>query len=434
MTRRSERQDSIDAKLRASAARAFEMLQETPGAAEAAKASRATIYSWLLHVDNVYRDASGLVTEELANRFKEWLDEAVAADYAAPHLVALRRLFSTLFSGGQLLSRQGENHPWEATGFHWDAAVQTAYAKVGKALYQPIGFDDGTHYVPSDGSKLLWLRQFALSVMVPFKPAFEPVRSEVDSDEASAVKLTPEQLITYKEMIEYIEQDLMVLGNPGRPPVTCKSAPGMIGRPIKLVEKTSQELRITANECNPFVLQGAFWVPKVAVGDGQELKEDTVLAEWDGEACRADVLANLPDTIKLARIRCPMLDARLQKLEAEHGYEMVQYDQEQMAKACKEFLMLKVAEHSVRDSVVNTTLVSKDAAQAQKDVVAAAIKALEQCVKDGALIVDGDTAASTLAGVFAALPTTRVITDEMPKDTPIEKAICVVLSHVRTFA
>lgn len=72
----------------------------------------------------------------------------------------------------QLLSRQGPDFPWEATGFHVDRKEELVFAKVGRHPYQPIGQITDDYFMPLAGSQLLWRRDFAMAETKAFEPAF----------------------------------------------------------------------------------------------------------------------------------------------------------------------------------------------------------------------------------------------------------------------
>lgn len=66
-------------------------------------------------------------------------------------------------NGGLMLSRHNDAQMWEATGFHVVVDTGVVNAKVGRHPYQPIGWDDGQHFVPMTHSQMLWRRQFAIA-------------------------------------------------------------------------------------------------------------------------------------------------------------------------------------------------------------------------------------------------------------------------------
>lgn len=72
----------------------------------------------------------------------------------------------------QLLSRQGPDFPWEATGFHVDRKEELVHAKVGRHPFQPIGQITDDYFMPLAGSQLLWRREFAMAETKVFEPAF----------------------------------------------------------------------------------------------------------------------------------------------------------------------------------------------------------------------------------------------------------------------
>lgn len=87
----------------------------------------------------------------------------------------------------QLLSRQGQDFPWEATGFHVSRKDELVFAKVGKHPFQPIGQITDDYFMPLAGSQLLWRREFVMSELKAFAPAFTvedlpPVATDIATD------------------------------------------------------------------------------------------------------------------------------------------------------------------------------------------------------------------------------------------------------------
>jgi len=182
-------------------------LSEMPieAAAEAIKV-RAQLYNWLITMDERVRDPGKVMSDAHADFAANALEVGLQALIDIPGLkgpnaaaVAMLEAFKALGDEDQLnLSRHvlaetmrhcgvsaglvSRNTPysfWENTGFHYDGDVRAVFAKAGTKPGQPIGFDDGTHYVGTQSSKTLWLREFGLSIIFPFPPAFE-VSRELD--------------------------------------------------------------------------------------------------------------------------------------------------------------------------------------------------------------------------------------------------------------
>jgi hypothetical protein len=63
----------------------------------------------------------------------------------------------------QLLSRQSQDFPWEATGFHVSLKDELVFAKVGRHPFQPIGQITDDYFMPLAGSQLLWRREFVMA-------------------------------------------------------------------------------------------------------------------------------------------------------------------------------------------------------------------------------------------------------------------------------
>ncbi len=175
-----------------------------PEAAEEAIKVRAQLYNWLITMDERVRDPGKIVSDAHADFAANAMEIGLQALIDAPEgnkaaATAMLKAFKTLKDEAQLnLSRYvlaetlrncgvsaglvSRNTPfsfWENTGFHYDGDARAVFAKAGTKPGQPIGFDDGTHYVGTQSSKTLWLREFGLSIIFPFPPAFE-VSRELD--------------------------------------------------------------------------------------------------------------------------------------------------------------------------------------------------------------------------------------------------------------
>ena len=164
-----------DKQIRSHADKAFEVAAEKPEIREEGKKSHEQLFSWLTDIHSKSMKPESFVTDGMVNIVVEELNpnSSMPDQYHADVRRALERLFMATFSVGATLSRQNEDRPWEQTGFFSDPkGAKAVFAKVGKDLYQPLGFDDGECYLPIDVSKMIWARQWALAFVVPIQPAF----------------------------------------------------------------------------------------------------------------------------------------------------------------------------------------------------------------------------------------------------------------------
>lgn len=167
-----------DKQIRSHADKAFEIADTKPELREEGKKSHDQLFGWLMDIHAKSIKPESFVTEGMVDLVAQTIIDGTpgndehAIDKATVRK-ALEKLFATTFAQGATLSRQNEDRPWEQTGFFSDPkGAKAVFAKVGKDLYQPMGFDDGDCYLPIEVSKMLWARQFALAFVVPIPGAF----------------------------------------------------------------------------------------------------------------------------------------------------------------------------------------------------------------------------------------------------------------------
>jgi len=169
-----------DKQIRSHADKAFEIAAEKPEIREEGKKSHDRLFSWLMDIHEKSSKPESFVTDGMVKLVLDELYEPQTAGRTTDNpdsddvRRALEKLFAATFKNGATLSRQNGDRPWEQTGFFSDPKdAKAVFAKVGKDLYQPLGFDDGECYLPIDVSKMLWGREWALAFVVPIAPAFE---------------------------------------------------------------------------------------------------------------------------------------------------------------------------------------------------------------------------------------------------------------------
>lgn len=215
-------QDKYVDQLKASAAKA---LGNIPAGGEViAQQAREQLYNWLISMDEKVRDPGRVIGDThadiAANAFEAGLKVLIETPKADKTALAVLDAFVGLSDEDQLnlmryvltetirksgmstclVSRNSPTAFWETTGFHFDAEVNTVFAKVGAKPGQPIGFDDGTSYVGTQGSKTLWLREFGMSVVFPHTPAFE-----ISRDISLVKTVMPDSLLDKNQLAQIDE-------------------------------------------------------------------------------------------------------------------------------------------------------------------------------------------------------------------------------------
>lgn len=236
--------ETYDEQIAASAKKALEAIP--PEEEEATRAARAQLMSWLIHTyERAAPKLEGVLGEESANVAADVLEKAVvqlgklADDGGKAKLETFMRSFSDLDSGSQLgivhaivvetlrasatdsvvvsrnVSRSRTpgsvplNSPWQVVGFSVNGATECVMAKVGTEIGQPIGFDDGERYVGTEGSKLLWARDWGIAVVLPWAPPFHVERTELEPQRISDdYRLSDKDIAKISNTLEMFDHDL----------------------------------------------------------------------------------------------------------------------------------------------------------------------------------------------------------------------------------
>lgn len=192
---------------------------------------------------------------------------------------------------------------WEQTGFA--AENGTVYCKFGNKQYQPIGKDDGTGFYPTEGSKFIWMHDFAIVKLLPFVGAFKVQKKEEGSiveDKSNPARLTDHERKNMTENMKGLMEEMERFLNSA----TAE-------------EKTENQERLL-------------------------------------------------HTIELASLQCPKLDHRLQLLalqtpelnSADGKFDLEKADAKSLAGVCIEYLRMKLADDSVRRHFEGNELVPGD--------------------------------------------------------------------------
>lgn len=202
-----------EAQLHQQAVKHFESLPED--AKPATASAHSQLLSWLINMDRATKDTGLLVTDVMAQHGVDALNDvddvtktALAGLDGEARLKLVKYLLSVVFRkaglGATLLSRGTDLKMWEATGFHMDGVPAVVNAKIGANPYQPIGFDDGTHYIATPGSKRLWSRDWRIALMLPFVPAFEVAKVAAKEGEGA---ISEGELQAMRTVVAWFEED-----------------------------------------------------------------------------------------------------------------------------------------------------------------------------------------------------------------------------------
>lgn len=316
-------------------------------------AAHNQLLSWLVTMNEQTRNAANIVNSDMVlagmdsvdklpplselEAFRNlWtsLDQDLKASIVN-HI--LKSVFAKVGLGGMLVSRGTEYKLWEQTGFHIDQ--QVVCAKVGANPYQPIGFDDGKHFVQTPGAKRLWTRDFRIAVLFPYSAAFEVATND------TKVESTLDQA-ALKTILGWFEETELTLGT-GKTP-----------------EETA------------------------------EINEQAL------------------DTVELARLRMPQLDAKLKEVEAspELNGSLAKADLSQLIRACAEWCRMHIADNDVAQDIASKTIVVKDREAERTAMMQSLLSAFKS--------VDEASSANALSAFKIALPE---FTDVQTVEEAIEK-------------
>lgn len=273
-----------------------------------------------------------------------------------------------------LMTKANDLFLWENTGFHVDGDISCVFAKVGRERYQAIGFDDGTHYVGTEGSKTLWLRNFGMALIFPYSAPFHVERSELPDRSDHPTALTDRLRETISEAIGDLENDLNELH--------------------RLPEGDSEE----------------------AVAERKEFEEKA------------------REGVKLARIRVPILDHQCDQVSEhnpEAGPHLENIEISQLLINCLEFLRMTLDEDSVRRQVEGTVVVIDENSDHREQLLSSFVSSLGRMVpSDGqALSIPAQTAVDReLNRIRAAFPEVRELLDSLGEDLDILEALVETLA------
>jgi hypothetical protein len=359
--------ETYEDKILTSANTAFELLANNETAKTEAAASRARLYAWLMSIDEKSRNVDTLVTPGMVDILydtlyeKDTVEDLKVKNKALIH-EGLQKVFKAAFTNAVVLTRQNDAMPWQHTGFHSDGKLKAVFAKAGDAPFQPIGFDDGEAYLPLESSKTLWRRQFALAPLFPYAPPFLP--SEVkgkDNSDFDAVALSDHE----RAALELAHTEI------------------------------SEELESVMKANHP--------------KEGEKVLD------------KAEAEYRLRETIKLATVRSPKLDAKLNKVKEDRpelGKNFENADIAHLASAILSWLALRLDEDKVRRNIQDTDLLVSKPEEAQKDLLKAMAAHLETDLKG----TDEDQILNTITSICMARPSLRPFIDGIAEGASITTA------------
>lgn len=363
MNEQRQYSSEIQRQIRETADKQFaQIASSSPEKLKQAEAARSQLYAWLLKIDDLVKQPTTMVNDELVTLMNEALEQHLVAS-KQPEIQELAKAWGKLSDDqaldimellgktilgrakhGLMLSRQADIMSWEATGFHADELTSAVHVKVGNAPYQPIGFDDGAHYLGTQGSKLLWLREWAYAVIYPFSPAFVVSPDEVKPQEISdTVRLSDKERQKMEGWITLLGQDR---------------------EGLKKVLKD---------------------------------KEAKAEAEW-----------RIRESIKLLRIQLPRVDQRMMAMEKDHPEVGENFDNvppEQLINATCEFMQMKLDDDSLRRLIDGTTVRAGGTVSA-KELLDQAKAKIKQLIPAKGQVEDGEainSCLSELSTVFQGL-------------------------------
>jgi len=358
-----------DKQIKSHSDKAFEMADANPAMSDEAKASHDRLFSWLTNIHANSMKPESFVTDGMVELVVNEFNKDPVEDLPGKVRRALEKLFAATFKTGATLSRQNGDRPWEQTGFFSDPKDAGAvFAKVGKDVYQPIGFDDGQRYLPIEVSKLLWARDWALAFIVPIPPAFRV--------EAAA---------------------------PSKAPATEGAMNPLLLEVIKV--------------CHTDIAEELDGYMKARSGTDEEKKE-------------ADY--RLRETIKLCRIRFKELDDKMDMVyqdRPELGKNLENSNIGEVAHACLEYLAMVIDSATVRGKIDETTLVIPKADEKSLPMLATIkLQMKKELAKDNP---DGDYLGSLITGACNSHPPLRLKLDEFKgKDIHIVEAARILVETI----
>lgn len=357
---------SQEEQLKANAEKAFAELPEENR--DQAAAARSQLLNWLVTMNRVTQNPAELATDQLSNTACNALESVLtsqvdnASEEDKQKWQALLDAFNELSDDDQLnlqrfvlssvfqkharnaalMSRAHDLFLWENTGFHVDSGLKCMFAKLGRNPYQAIGFDDGEHYIGTEGSKTLWTREFCIALMIPWAPAFEVSKEELEP------------------------------------------------------QKISDDYRVSDKEREKIMAVLAMFDEDIA--KHSKLKDKEAIRDYEDR---------MREGIRLARIRVPRLDNKLDDLQDEHpevGNNFENVDIVQLVVSCREFLQMKLDDDQVRREVSATVLAVGDMEDEQKRLISTLLDGISARIPPEGEAPDVDALTEAISESTTAFP------------------------------
>jgi hypothetical protein len=211
-------------------------------------------------------------------------------------------------------------------------------------------------------SKTLWTRQFGLSLTLPINPPFDVVQvNDRDDPEFANRKLSEDEVKVLTEIQEWFSTDFQKYQN----------------------------------------------------GDAEVRKQ---------------IEADMVDTIKLARVKYGPLDDKMTAVTDQHpdlGKNFEKTDIMQVAKACYEWVSMRLDEDKVRQTIVKTELHVPAPDAAKADLLVKVSQKLNDALPNNDSPIDPDTLNSVLSEIYTVYPPIRMAVDALGTTDLLEVALAV---------
>lgn len=122
------------------------------------------------------------LTNDPSQAVAKSLEDSVREEYGLPEAAThqvIAKILSGTWTGGSLVSRMEGEGAWVPTSFFYDPDTLALNVKVGQNPYQPIAFDNGDILVQLETAKLLWARFWAIALAAPLAAPFDVINNVV---------------------------------------------------------------------------------------------------------------------------------------------------------------------------------------------------------------------------------------------------------------
>ncbi len=363
-----------------------------------ARAARNQLFNWLTQLEAVVQDPKLVVTDEMANHVANAFEQATTKAGAVgaggatgwgkmlrawrmlkddDQLNLIRWLLCAFVGryaqGAMAVSRSNDVLFWDHTGFFVDGGIRAVFAKAGNRPYQPIGYDDDTHFIGTEGSQSLWVRQWGMALVLPWAPPFKVEKHELEEmgvEEGTTAEVTDRERAKIVDEMEAFEQ---------------------------------------------------FLFDYAKAGDDQPMKDG--LEDGFREV-----------TLRLARARLPRLDRVFESqfdAHPEHGPDLENVEVQQLAAVCLEFFRATLDSDDVRREQEAHTLFVQDERAGRRQLVRHALERLSPLIPPEGADGDGEAMKEALDQLRLAMPDMSAelsrMREAMPETTVLEAVQAMML-------